>query len=116
MTDLTKKQRRQVRELLELARERELAKALAELGGPFQQWRAGETSAHDLDTAIHEYHTGPRQKILKLYDGSLDHWELTLPGAVYRGSLTLDDFPDDLRDAIGARIQEVVEGLFRSME
>lgn len=111
MTKLTKKQRKQVAELLTLAHERELSEALTELEASFQRWRAGTISAFDLDNLIHEHHQGPSRKVWKMYSSASD-WEIALPGALHRGYLKVEDFPDELWEALGPRIEEIRNGLF----
>ena len=111
MTKLTKKQRNQVAEFIRLAYERELSEALAALETSFQRWRAGEISAADLDNLIHEHHQGPSRKIWKVYSSTSD-WEIALPGALHRGYLKVEDFPDEFWQALGPRIEEIREGLF----
>jgi hypothetical protein len=112
MTKLTKKQRKQATELLTLAHERELSEALAVLETGFKRWRAGEISAADLDNLIHDHHQGPSRKIWKMYSSASD-WEITLPGALHRGYLRVEDFPEEFWAALGPRIEEIRDGLFR---
>jgi hypothetical protein len=111
MTKLTKKQRKQIAEFLRLAYERELSEALAVLETGFQRWRAGEISAADLDNLIHDHHQGPSRKIWKMYSSTSD-WEIALPGAIHRGFLSVEDFPEDFWVAFGPRIEEIRNGLF----
>jgi len=111
MTKLTKKQRKQVDELLELAHERKLSEALTILESSFQRWRAGEISASELDNLVHEHHQGPSRKIWEMYLSASD-WEIALPGALHRGYLKVEDFPEELWEALGPRVQEVKDGLF----
>ena len=112
MDKLTKKQRKQTTELLDLAHERELSEALAILESAFRRWRTGEISASDLDKLVHEHHQGPSRKIWKLYLPASD-WEIALPGALHRGYLKIEDFPEELWEALGPRIEEIKNGLFR---
>ena len=111
MTKLTKSQRKQVRELIDLAHSRELSDALTSLEGEFRRWRAEEINAFELDELIHEHHQGASRKIWKRYS-STSHWEIALPGALHLGTLTREDFPADLWDEIGPRIEEIKNGLF----
>jgi len=112
MTKLTKKQRKQAAQLLELAHDRELSEALADVETGFQRWRAGEITSFDLDNLIHEHHQGPSRKIWKMYS-SASGWEIALPGALHRGYLKVEDFPDEFWAALGPRIEEIRNGLFR---
>ncbi len=111
MTKLSKNQRRQVGELLNLAHTRDLSKALEKLEADFQHWHSGGIDAFKLDEQIHKHHQGPSRKIWKMYS-SVSDWELALPAALHRGFLKVEDFPGDLWEAIGPRIEEIKEGVF----
>ena len=113
MSKLSKSQRKQVRKLLELAYTRELASALERLESSFQEWRSDAIDALELDQRIHEYHKGPARKLWSRYS-SHSHWEILLPAALHNGILTRDDFPADLWDALGERLEELKVGLFES--
>jgi len=43
---------------------------------------------------------------------STSDWEIALPGALHRGYLKVEDFPDEFWQALGPRIEEIREGLF----
>jgi len=111
MRKLSKSQRKQVRELLQLAFARELSGALEQLEASFHQWRAGGLDVFDLDEEIHKHHQGPSRKIWRKYSSESD-WELALPAALHHGVLTVEDFPSELWDSIGPRLEEIKKGLF----
>lgn len=67
----SKKQKRELRELLGLAWERELSEALRELRGHFDAWERGEISAFDVSDRIHEFHNGRSRELYNAYMGSL---------------------------------------------
>lgn len=82
--ELTKAQRRRVRELAALAHERELAAELAHLEPAFAQWRSGEIDVHALNDLIHTFHQGPSRTLYVRYvSTSLHH--LAVADAVARG-------------------------------
>ena len=111
MIKLTKNQRKQVRNLIDLAHSRELSDALTSLEREFTRWRAEEINAFELDELIHKHHQGASRTIWKRYSSTSD-WEIMLPGALHLGTLTRDDFPEDLWNEIGPRIEEIKNGLF----
>ena len=113
MTKLTKSQRKQVRELVSLVYTRELTAALEQIENDFQRWRAGDIDAIDLDERIHGYHRDISRKIWDRWSPASD-WELALPAALHHGLLGVRDFPDDLWDALGSRIEEIKNGLFEN--
>jgi hypothetical protein len=58
MIKLTKNQRKQVRELIDLAYSRELSESLENLERDFMRWRSAEINAFELDELIHKHHQG----------------------------------------------------------
>ena len=100
-----------MRVLLELAHTRELSNALEQLETAFQTWRSGEIDAFDLDQRIHEHHQGPSRKIWRKYS-SESEWELALTAALHNEVLAVSDFPSELWESIGPRLEELKEGLF----
>ena len=68
MEELTKAQRRRLREVALLAHERELSGALEELETDFKGWRNGEIDAFELKERIHAFHQGPARELWGVYD------------------------------------------------
>jgi hypothetical protein len=67
--DLTKSQRRRIRELAGIAYERELSRELTALEGEFARWRSGAISARELNAKIHQFHQGPNRRLFTAYTG-----------------------------------------------
>ncbi len=65
--DLTKSQRRRIRELAGIAYDRELSRELTTLEGEFVRWRSGAISAHELDEKIHQFHQGANRRLFTMY-------------------------------------------------
>jgi hypothetical protein len=65
--ELTKTQRKHLRELSGKAHERELSEALNALLDRFQEWKNGNVSPWDLNQTIHEFHDGRSRDLYKLY-------------------------------------------------
>ena len=65
--ELTKKQRKHIREMSGIAYEREMAAALDNLLMSFQKWKQGEKTPFDLDGEIHQYHNGTARELYKQY-------------------------------------------------
>jgi len=84
-----KTQRRRLRELAELAYERELSRELADLEVEFRRWRAGETNAFDLSEAIHHFHQGAARELFSRYGGSDP--ELVVAAAIHNGVISKDE-------------------------
>jgi hypothetical protein len=96
---ITKRQRKVFRQLMELARTREQASHLRELGAKFDQWREGSITGDDLDLAIHKYHQGPARDVYLRY-GPTNGPEVVVGMAVGLGFLSKGDIPDDLWEEV----------------
>ena len=96
--DLTKGQRRQIRELVAVAYERELGRELAMVEVEFSRWRHGEIDAHAVSDAIHKFHNGVARDLFSAYTGNMP--DLALGSAIARGILSPDEVPADIRSAL----------------
>jgi hypothetical protein len=61
-----------LRYLAGVAYEAELGRALEELFGDFQKWKAGAIDPFELSDRIHQFHDGPSRKIYVRYTSRLD--------------------------------------------
>ena len=61
--DMTKAQRKRLRQLAARAYERQLGAELAKLEADFAQWKLGKLDAHELSDRIHAFHNGPSRKL-----------------------------------------------------
>jgi hypothetical protein len=61
--DLSKAERRAIRELAGLAYERELAGELTKLRASFDAWVAGERTPFELEQVIHQFHDGVSRQL-----------------------------------------------------
>lgn len=64
----TKSERKELRRLVGLAYERELAKALEALEESFGQWRKKKISAFELSELIHKFHNGVARNLWGFYE------------------------------------------------
>jgi hypothetical protein len=87
--DLTKAQRRRLRELGGIAYERDLSEELAKLESEFRRWRAGEIDAFALSEAIHRFHQGPARQLFSKYEDS--NLEFAVAQAIHRGLLSKEE-------------------------
>jgi hypothetical protein len=87
--ELTKAQRRRLRDLCAMAYERELSADLSKLEAEFGRWRAGELDAYELSERIHRFHQGPARKLFSKYDPS--NREFTVADAIHRGLITEEE-------------------------
>lgn len=84
--DLTKSQRRRIRELAGIAYDRELSRELTALEAEFARWRSGAIGAHDLDEKIHQFHQGPNRRLFTTYTGGAV--ELAVAAAIANGIIS----------------------------
>ena len=104
MNDYPKRIKKLLNELKCEAHERELARELTQLATKFDEWRAGEMGAGDLDYLIHQHHNGPSRELFKFYNyGGSPH--LAVARAVAEGVLTEDEIPEEVWPYIEATVQ-----------
>jgi hypothetical protein len=101
--DLTKSQRRRIRELAGMAYDRELARELTALETEFVRWRAGSINVHDLCERIHEFHQGPNRRLFMTYTGSTI--ELALAAAIANGIITEAEAGPDILGLLRSGIE-----------
>jgi hypothetical protein len=100
--ELTKAQKRELRRIADLAHDRELSAALADLEQQFRRWRAGEIGPHDLSDAIHAFHQGPSRKLwLRYSDGTA---ELAALFAAERGIVAEHEIDSDVLELLKPRL------------
>ena len=115
MTDgWTKRQRRELHELRELAWERELSAALEDLQKDFGSLRNGDISAFELNDRIHRFHNGRSRDLFNTYSGSLDMFFLEF--VVARGVIEESEVSEDLLNVYRPHIDSCCERLQISEE
>lgn len=100
--DLTKAQRRALRELAGLAHDRELSRELTQLEAAFAQWRAGKLDPHELNGLIHAFHQGPSRRLFMLYTDS--NKVMPVAAAVARGVIAESEVPEALAQVLAPSI------------
>lgn len=105
--ELTKKQRKHIREMASIAYEREMAAALDNLLASFQKWKQGEKTPFDLDEIIHQYHNGAARELYKQYATGDPDMAVLL--ALSRGILRIEDLSEDCRPFYRDRLDRIRE-------
>jgi hypothetical protein len=100
--NLTKAQRRQLRELGGIAYERDLSEELTRLESEFRRWRTGEIDAFGLEAAIHAFHQGPARELFSTYGHS--NLDLAVARAIHRGSLSAEEAGPETMDLLGKHL------------
>src|SRR5262245_3513810 len=100
--NLTKAQRRRLRELGGMAYERDLSQELGKLEAEFMRWRAGTIDAFALSDAIHQFHQGPSRSLFSLYESS--NLEFAVAHAIRRGLISKDEAGADALEALSRHL------------
>lgn len=93
--ELTKKQRKHIREMAGVAYEREMAAALNKLLASFQKWKQGKINPFDLDGEIHKYHNGTARELYKQY--ATGDPDMAVLFALAKGILKIEELNEDCR-------------------
>jgi hypothetical protein len=102
-TDFGRGTRRVLRQLANLAWERELNAELRALDTSFAAWKAGDIGPHELSDRIHAFHHGTARALYARYTGI--HPPELVARAVGLGILSESDVPSHLLDALAQGIQ-----------
>ena len=102
--DLSKSERRQLRELADQVYEVEARELLGGLDANFVRWRAGELSSSELLNAIHEFHRDDSRQLWSIYS-SLREPQMVVARGLARGFIDAAAVPEALRE----RIKELSE-------
>lgn len=95
MEELTKADKRELRQLSDRVWEADAAKTLTILDDQFIKWRAGELSHGDLLEAIHQFHQTDSRQLWARYQNNKPEWAVEV--GLMRGLIQLDDVPERLR-------------------
>jgi hypothetical protein len=103
MEPFSRSERRQLRELVGLAYERELGGELGRLEATFREWRAGQRSPHEVSAAIHAFHDGVARELYGLYT----HADAApvVARAIAIGLLGEGEVPAELRERLRGAVE-----------
>jgi hypothetical protein len=103
MTDLTKAQRKHLRQLAGVCYEKEMSLALEALFQEFQKWEKSEISPWDLNDKIHAHHDGTARELWKLY-AQINDPALAVAAALAKGVIEIKDVEENCRDLVERKI------------
>jgi len=109
---ITKKMRKQLRELAWTAYRREMEVALDDIYNQFSRWKDKKITEFEMNELIHQFHDGISRDLWKHYVGRPGKDEFLVAGAFSRGILTDEDVPIEIREKLTSQIQfykELVE-------
>jgi hypothetical protein len=98
-----KKNRKQMRELVEKAHYLELNLYLSELGKDFDEWRDGKISPVELSDRIHEFHDGAARAVYSTYT-TLKRDQL-VARAIGIGLLLEDEVSSEIKERLVGAIE-----------
>ena len=90
--------RKKLRELADLAHERELSSAMETLDCHFTRWRRQEINCFELNDRIHSFHQKISRELWKTYSSIED--DFLVCRAVKLGFLSKEDVPEKVAKAI----------------
>jgi hypothetical protein len=98
MDKLTKKQKRHLKELAEIAYERDITRCLGVVEDMFKAWRANDISAWDLNNKIHEYHDEIARTLYKSY--TINNPIFSVAFGVANGVLSIDEVEESCKERV----------------
>lgn len=99
MTDLSKSQKKHLRQLAAQCYEKEMSLALEVLYGNFQKWKKSEITPWELNEKIHEYHDGTARDLWKIYEQMNDP-SLAISVALSKGIIKIEEVQEDCRGLV----------------
>jgi len=103
--ELTKKQKKHIREMAGVAYERAMTAALNKLLASFQKWKQDGMTPFDLDEEIHRYHNGTARDLYNHY-GTGDP-DMAVLVALAKGILKIEDLNEDCRSFYQERMDRL---------
>ena len=103
MQEVPKRIKKLVREFGTVAHERDLRKALTELGNAFARWEREEIDVFELNDRVHQFHQNTSREIWKRYASS--HLEPAVASAVATGILQKHELPPELVEHLAGLIE-----------
>ncbi|MGL5514959.1 MAG: hypothetical protein ACRDBM_17230 [Sporomusa sp.] len=101
----SKKVKKQMRELVGIAYERELRQELEKLAAQFQLWQQSKINTFDLEHRIHQFHNGPARVLYNRYTDLPA--EMVLPYALSHGLISEGECPDEIADEMRMRARVI---------
>jgi hypothetical protein len=98
MNTLTKKQKKHLRALTDIAYERDLSRCLEVIANDFEAWKRNEISVWDLNQEIHKYHNEIARDLFKAY--TMNDPVFSVAFGVAQGVISLEDVDETYRDKI----------------
>ena len=99
VTDLSKSQKKHLRQLAGQCYEKEMSLALETLYENFQKWKKSEITPWELNEKIHEHHDGTARDLWKIYEQMNDP-SLAISVALSKGIIKIEEVQEDCRGLV----------------
>ena len=99
MTDLTKSQKKHLRQLAGQCYEKEMSLALEALYENFQKWKRSEITPWELNEKIHEHHDQRARDLWKIYEQMNDP-SLAVSVALAKGIIKIEEVQENCRELV----------------
>jgi len=106
----SRKMNKRMKELAQLAYERDLSRCIDVLHAQMNEWKDGKMTVWDIEQTIHEYHDKIARSLYRSY--AMTDTFLAVAFGVAQGVLSLDDIPESEKE----KIQEVAESINRGVK
>ena len=103
MKEYSRTEKRRLRELAEIAYERELKKSLTVLAATFDQWKSSKITSLELSQLLHEFDRGESRDLWSMYD-TPEH-DMVVARALVKGILTNKDVGEELAGVLQPHIR-----------
>jgi len=100
---------KRMKELAQLAYERDLSRCIDVLHAQMNEWKDGKMTVWDIEQSIHEYHDKIARSLYRSY--AMTDTFLAVAFGVAQGVISIDDIPESEK----ANIRNVSEGINRSV-
>jgi len=101
---------KRMKELAQLAYERDLSRCIDVLHGQMNEWKDGKMTVWDIEQSIHGFHNKIARSLYRNY--AMTDTFLAVAFGVAQGVLSLDDIPESEK----AKVQDVAESINRGVE
>lgn len=101
---------KRMKELAQLAYERDLSRCIDVLHAQMNEWKDGKMTVWDIEQSIHEYHNKIARSLYRSY--AMTDTLLAVACGVAQGVLSLDDIPESEK----AKIRDVTGSITRGMK
>jgi len=106
VVELTKAQKRELRELVGIGHERELAAELGRQNTDFAAWKTGEIDPFELNNRIHRFHNGAAREVYDRF-AMRGMEEILVARLIVDGVISESEVSPALREALKAQIESI---------